>query len=184
MGSGKRERQRMVVLSLRLSQVGHLDRVGEGSGRWPALSSVVGVVSFANPEQDRGDDEVDQARDQKGNPFGPTEDVVGFELLEVDIHLLEDILSLEGDHAGFVFEFLDGVLELRFRDVFQNSLRVPSPVKDFRFRSRKNHRLLAINLMIFKTLHPAGTLIVVPLTISSWVWVAPQVLVASRSLLV
>ena len=45
-------------------------------------------------------------------------------------NLLEDVLGLEGDHTGLMFEFSDGVLELGLGDIFQNSF---GPINYFRY---------------------------------------------------
>ena len=55
----------------------------------------MGVVGFSHTKQDHGDREVDGARDEGRDPFGPAKGVVGFLFLEVEVDLLEDILGLE-----------------------------------------------------------------------------------------
>ena len=58
---------------------------------------------------------------------------MGFNLLEIEVDLLEDVLGFKRDHSGFVFEFPDGILELGLGDVLQNSFGIPSPVEDLGF---------------------------------------------------
>ena len=89
---------------------------------------IAGIVGFAHSKQNHGGGEVDETRDQGGDPFGPSKEVVGLDFLEVEVDLLEDVLCLEGDYAGFVLELADGILELGLGDVLQDPLSVPSPV--------------------------------------------------------
>ena len=100
---------------------------------------IAGIVGFANSEQNHGDRKVDETRDQGGDPFGPSEDIVRLYLLEVEVHLLENDLGLEGDHAGLVLELVDGSLELGLGDVLQDPLCVPSPVENLGFGTGKVH---------------------------------------------
>ena len=53
-----------------------------------------------------------QSGDEGGDPFGPTEEGGALVFLKVEVDLLENVLGLEGDHAGLVFEFLKSVVEL------------------------------------------------------------------------
>ena len=100
------------------------------------------VVGFTHSKQDHGDHEVDGAGDQRSDPFGPSESIVGLPILEVEVDLLEDVLGFEGDHSGLMFEFSDGVLELGLGDVLQNPFSIPSPVQDLGFRPREDGGLI------------------------------------------
>ena len=66
-------------------------------------------------------------------------------------NLLEDVLGLEGDHTGFMFEFPDGVLELGLGDVLQNAFCIPPPVENLRFRTGKDGGLFSVDLVVLES---------------------------------
>ena len=129
----------MIPRPARLSRIFHVDRIGRGQGSRHALCLITGIVGFANSEQNHGDRKVDKTGDQGCDPFGPSEEVVRLNLLKVEIHLLEDVLGLKGDHAGFVLELVNGILKLGLGDVFQDPFGVPSPVENLGFGAREDH---------------------------------------------
>ena len=149
--AGQGESQGCLVHPTGLTRVLHGNRVGRGRRGRRSLSLVVSVVGFSHSKEDHGDGEVDGAGDQRGDPFGPTESVVGFILFEVEVDLLEDVLGLEGDHAGFMFEFMDGVLKLGLGDVLQNAFGVPPPVENLGFGTGKNGGLFSIDLVVLES---------------------------------
>ena len=108
---GQGESQSVIVCPARLSRIFHIDRVGGSRGSGRALCFITSIVGFANSEQNHGDRKVDVTGDQGCDPFGPSEEVVKLDLLKVEIHLLEDVLGLEGDHACLVLELVNGILE-------------------------------------------------------------------------
>ena len=78
-------------------------------------------------QNEDGEHETDDSGDQGRHPFGPAEQIAGFSAFEVQIHLLEDVLGLERDDSGRLFQFLHGLKELRGRDVasqFQSKICV------------------------------------------------------------
>ena len=136
--AGQRESQRLLIHPTRMTRVFHVDRIGLSRRSVRLLGLIAGVVGFSHSKKDHGDGEVDEAGDQGGDPFGPSEEIVGLNLLEVQVELLEDLLGLEGDHTGLMLEFTDGVLELRLRYVLQIPFSVPSPVEDLGFGTRED----------------------------------------------
>ena len=97
----------------------------------------MGIAGFTHSKQNHGNGEVDEAGDQGSDPFGPSEEIMGLNLLEVEIDLLEDVLGLEGD-TGLMLEFRYGILELGLKDILQNPLSIPSPVEDLGFGTRED----------------------------------------------
>ena len=66
-------------------------------------------------------------------------------------NLLEDVLGLEGDHTGLMFEFSDGVLELGLIDILQNPFGIPPPVENLRFRTREGGGLFSVDLVVLES---------------------------------
>ena len=149
--AGQGESQRLIIHPARLSRIFHVDRVGRSGRSGRSLCLIAGIVGFADSKQNHSDREVDEAGDQGGDPFGPTKDVKGLDLLEVEVYLLEDVLGFKMDHAGLVPKLVDGILELRLLDVLQDPLSVPSPVEDLVFGTGKDHRFFTIDLVIFQS---------------------------------
>ena len=90
--AGHGESQRLLVRPTRVTRVFHVDHLGWSRSSVRLLGLIVGVVGFTHSKQDHGDGEADDAGDQGGDPFGPSEKTVGLNLLKVEVYLLEDIL--------------------------------------------------------------------------------------------
>ena len=69
---------------------------------------------------------------------------------QVEVDLLKDVLSLEGDNAGLMFELSDGVVELGLGAAPQDSLGIPSPVENLGSLSHGLKRFPAIYHVIQK----------------------------------
>ena len=113
--AGQRERQRLLVHPQRLTRVFHVDRIGRSRRSMQSVGLILGMVGFTHSKQDHGDSEIDEAGDQGSDPFGPSEEILGLYLLEVEIDLLEDVFSLEGDHTGLMLELMNWDSEIFFR---------------------------------------------------------------------
>ena len=60
---------------------------------------MVQKVGQSESQQDHIADKVDQAQDERGDPFPPTEKDLGFEFFKVEVDLLENVCRLERNHV-------------------------------------------------------------------------------------
>ena len=147
----------------------------------------VGMEKEPHESQDEdGEHEADDGRDQRSHPFGPAEQIAGFSAFEVQIHLLEDVLGLERDDSGRLFQFLHGLKELRGRDVAEHSLGIPIPIEDLRVGDLGSDGIFTVDFVIFQ-LQVATARILMAVPSMTWMVVdveGPHFLVATISLLV
>ena len=108
------------------------------------MSKLSSLVPTDESGKEEGSDERDDTGDDGGHPMNELKRVVDgggqlqglrlcfgqFFLQSLQIHLLEQVLGLEGEHSGFVFHGLDGLAQGYSGVVAKNPLGVPSPFKD------------------------------------------------------